>query len=884
MQNICKFGLGCTTAYSISKELLGGKGANLAEVAQKGIPVPYGFTIPTTICKEFLAKKTLDDSILQNIKEGICFLEDKNNKSFGGHNQKNPLLISVRSGAPVSMPGMMDTILNVGLNDETVEKIGEAFQDMCFAYDSYRRLIQMFSETVLEIKGSLFLNALEEIKNKYGVTEDRKLPLDGFKEVITQYKNIVLKHSSMEFPQNVEQQLYMSIETVFNSWNSERAVKYREIHNIPHDIYTAVNIQTMVFGNLNNHSATGVLFTRNPNNGEKELYGEYLVNAQGEDVVAGTHSPLPISGNSPKSLEKQFPQLYKELAELSKTLESNYGDMQDIEFTVENSKLWLLQTRAGKRTAVATLKIAYDLFKEGVLSFNELADKITPEVIEQSLHITIDDSQKLDSIGKGLAASPGVATGAVVFDSKEAERLSEMNKVILVRPETSPEDIGGMNSSQGILTACGGMTSHAAVVARGMGKPCITAANISIDAEAQQLSIGETTIASGEVISIDGASGKIYLGEIPTIIPELGNFFNELMQEFASHRKVTVLANADTVSDIKTALNLGAEGVGLCRTEHMFFEEKRINFLRQMIFALNDEQRSKAIKQLLNFQTEDFTRIFKELLGMPITIRLLDPPLHEFIPNKSSEIEKLALSLGVSGDSLNKKISSMHEVNPMLGHRGCRLGITFPEVYKMQVNAIITSALLVKKELGQYPEIKIMIPLISDVKEIETLKNLVTDEANKVMALHADEVYYSIGTMIELPRAAVQAAEIAKHVDFFAFGTNDLTQTTYGISRDDAIKFVGKYLDNNIFEYDPFVNIDEKGVGKLIEMAMDLGKTTNPQLQCGICGEHGGDPQSIKYFKSIGVDYVSCSPFRIPIANVMGCEKITDIKKQQTAA
>lgn len=857
------------------KDLLGGKGANLAEMTRLGFPVPPGFTVTTEACKDYLRTGGFPEGLWEQIVDAVRRLEEKTGKKLG--DPENPLLVSVRSGAPMSMPGMMDTVLNLGLNDETVKGLIKNTGNERFAYDSYRRFIQMFSDIVLKIDRDIFEKEILKRKDEKGVKLDTELDAEDWKALVDKFKQIVREQINEEFPTDPWDQLRKAVEAVFNSWNNPRAQVYRRIHKISDDLGTAVNVQAMVFGNMGNDSATGVCFTRNPSTGEKELFGEYLVNAQGEDVVAGIRTPQPIS-----RMKEEIPEAFEQLLKLMETLEKHYRDMQDIEFTVEKGKLYMLQTRSGKRTARAAVKIAVDMVHEGLITKEEAVLRVKPDQLDQLLHPQIDPNAKVEVLTKGLPASPGAATGKVVFDADIAEELGKKGeKVILVRWETTPDDIHGIVEAQGILTSHGGMTSHAAVVARGMGKPCVVGAEeVKIDEEARQFKVGNVVVREGEVITIDGSTGNVMLGEVPVIKPELTGELDELLRWADEVRNIGVRANADTPEDAKRAREFGAEGIGLCRTEHMFFGEERLPVVRQMILADKEEEREDALKRLLPMQRGDFEGIFKEMSGLPVTIRLLDPPLHEFLPS-FTELSVRLTEKKLTGapaeevaqlEELVKRVKAMSEMNPMLGLRGCRLGIVFPGIYEMQVRAIIEAAINVKKE-GYEPIVEIMIPLVAVAEELRVLRERLEKVAREVMEREGVEVSYKFGTMIELPRAALTADEIAKHAEFFSFGTNDLTQTTFGFSRDDAEgKLLPKYLEEKILKENPFEVLDRNGVGKLLKMASELGRSTNPDLKLGICGEHGGEPSSIEFAYQVGLDYVSCSPYRVPIARLAAAQ------------
>ena len=862
------------------KNLLGGKGANLAEMGKLGLPVPPGFTITTEVCDIFYSnKKKLPTKILSQIKAEIKKIEKKTSKKFG--DLKNPLLVSVRSGARISMPGMMDTILNLGLNDKTVNALASKSNNPRFAKDSYRRFIQMFSNVVMGVEGHLFEEMIDNFKLTKGVLQDTEIDASDWDGLIENFKKLVKEKTGKNFPQDVNEQLIEAVSSVFRSWESQRAKTYRKLNRIPDEWGTAVNVQAMVFGNMGSDCATGVAFTRNPSTGENSFFGEYLINAQGEDVVAGTRTPQYItkkskkeSGSKELSMQEAMPNAYKELEKVFIKLEKHYRDMQDIEFTVENNKLWMLQTRSGKRTAKAGIKIAVDMVKEKLISRKEAILRIDPNTIDTLLHPTLDDKVKKEIIASGLPASPGAASGKVVFTADEAEKLNNMMQdTILVRLETSPEDIHGMHAAKGILTARGGMTSHAAVVARGMGRPCVSGSSeITIDYENKQFKAGNEIIKEGEIITIDGGSGKIMKGLVPTVKPEISGYFSTIMKWADGFRKLKIRTNAETEQDSKTAIDFGAEGIGLCRTEHMFFDEDRILSVRQMILSRSNEDRNHALSKLLPYQKEDFKKIFKVMSGLPVTVRLLDPPLHEFLPKADKDVDEVARSLNLASKEIRDRISELHEENPMLGHRGCRLGISFPEIYEMQCRAIFEAITELKKEKIKSAFVEIMIPLVSTESELRIMRSLVNRVAHQIEKQNKAKLDYIVGTMIELPRAALQAKNISKHADFFSFGTNDLTQTTFGISRDDSGKFLNDYIDNKIFDVDPFVSIDQSGVGELVEIASSRGRKTNKKIKLGICGEHGGDPKSIEFCSKTGLDYVSCSPFRVPVARLAAAQ------------
>ena len=866
------FGDGKAEGNAKLVNLLGGKGANLHEMTNLGIPVPPGFTITTEACRYFYEKDgEIPPELEPQVREAMSRIESLMGRKFGDPN--NPLLVSVRSGAPVSMPGMMDTILNLGLNDESVEGLSKLTNDPRFAYDCYRRLISMYGNVVMGIPHEEFEKLIEQKKHEKGVTQDIELTAEDWRDLVAKFKQLIRDRTGKEFPQDPWEQLWGAIKAVFKSWNNRRAIEYRKIHGIPEDLYTAANVQTMVFGNLGEDSATGVAFTRNPATGDKAFYGEYLRNAQGEDVVAGIRTPEPID-----KLKEEMPIIYEELMKIRDLLERHYKDIQDIEFTIERGKLYMLQTRRGKRTALANVKIAVDMVKEGLIDKKEAIRRVTPEDIEQLMHPVIDPNVKAEPIAKGLPASPGAATGKVVFTSEEAAEWADRgDPVILVRLETSPEDIVGMKKAEGILTQRGGMTSHAAVVARGMGKPCVVGCeNINIDYDKKEFvtSTG-VTVCEGDVITIDGATGNVYVGDLPKVrlatVPE----FQEILQYADEIRRLGVRTNADTPEQAKTAREFGAEGIGLCRTEHMFFAEDRIKAMREMIVAETPEDRKKALAKLLPMQKEDFKQILDVMDGLPVIIRTLDPPLHEFLPKERERIEELAKELGIDPDVLQKKIESLTEFNPMLGHRGCRLGITYPEITEMQARAVFEAACELKKE-GKNPIPEIMIPLVADAKEFKYQREVVDRVAKEVMEQYGVEIEYKVGTMIELPRAALTGDEIAKYAEFFSFGTNDLTQTTFGFSRDDVAKFLNLYIEKDILPYDPFQSLDVVGVGELVRIGTERGKKTRPDLEVGICGEHGGEPRSIAFCHKVGLDYVSCSPYRVPIARLAAAKAVVE--------
>ncbi len=845
------------------KNTLGGKGANLAEMTSIGLPVPPGFTISTDICSHFyLEGGKLPEWVKPEALKALSRVEKNIGKKFG--DAVNPLLVSVRSGARASMPGMMDTILNLGLNDQTVEGLAKSSQNPRFAWDSYRRFIQMYSDVVMGVNSSLLEVTLEDLKAEKNIHLDTDLTAEDLKKLVQKFKSMIQDMTGQQFPSDPFEQLWGAVSAVFHSWNTPRAVTYRELHSIPAEWGTAVNIQSMVFGNLGDDSATGVAFTRDPSTGQKKFYGEFLVNAQGEDVVAGIRTPQEIS-----LLRNIMPQCYDQLVETYLKLENYFKDMQDIEFTIEKNKLWILQTRNGKRTAKASLKIACDMIDEKLITQNEALLRLDPSSLDQLLHPTLDPQSAKTLLAKGLPASPGGVCGQIVFTPEEAVVLKEKgHKVILVRIETSPEDIAGMIAAQGILTTRGGMTSHAAVVARGMGKCCVAGcADVLVDYNQETMKVKGYILKKGDIITLDGSSGEIFLGEVKTIEPKLDGTFDRVMKMADEVRRMKVRTNADTPKDALTARNFGAEGIGLCRTEHMFFGQDRIDTVREMIVAESKFEREKALAKLLPMQRDDFYQLFKIMNGYPVTIRLLDPPLHEFVPQGDEEISELAKRLKMDESRLKNKIHSLHEFNPMLGHRGCRLAITFPEIYQMQVRAISEAVVkLMQEGYSLVPEI--MIPLVATSKELQILRAQAVTEIQKVQAESKIKFEYQIGTMIELPRAAVTAHEIAEHADFFSFGTNDLTQTTLGLSRDDAGRFLGSYISEGIFAKDPFVSIDQVGVGTLVKTGVDLGRQRKGSLKVGVCGEHGGDPDSIEFFENVNLDYISCSPFRVPIARL----------------
>jgi len=879
-QYVYRFGGGIADGRAGDRNLLGGKGANLAEMASIGLPVPPGFTISTEMCTRYYADgEVYPDSLKAEVADGLKHIEAITGKRFG--DAADPLLVSVRSGARVSMPGMMDTVLNLGLNDQTVAGLAATSGDARFAWDSYRRFIQMYADVVLGLDHDGFEEALEIMKEDNGFFMDTEMEAKHWQALVGEYKALVEQQWGQPFPQDVHAQLWGAISAVFGSWQSERARVYRRLNDIPADWGTAVNVQAMVFGNMGETSATGVAFTRNPSTGENAYYGEFLINAQGEDVVAGIRTPQYLTraareeaGAKPMSMEEAMPDTYAELARVFDMLERHYRDMQDIEFTVERGTLWMLQTRSGKRTAKAALKIAVDMAGEGLISEAEAVRRVDPMALDQLLHPSLDPDAPREVLTKGLPASPGAASGIIVFDADTAERRNELgDAVILVRIETSPEDIHGMHAAKGILTARGGMTSHAAVVARGMGRPCVSGAGgLSIDPHERVLRIAGRVLKEGELVTIDGSTGEVMLGAVPTVQPELVGDFGTLMAWADTVRRLKVRTNAETPEDCRVARDFGAEGIGLCRTEHMFFEASRITAVRQMILAESEAGRRAALDRLLPEQRDDFARIFSVMAGLPVTIRLLDPPLHEFLPHSESEFAEVAEAAGVGVETLKRRANELHEFNPMLGHRGCRLGVSYPEIYEMQARAIFEAASDVAAESGEAPIPEVMIPLVATRRELELMKKVVDTAAEAVFAERGQRLDYLVGTMIELPRAALMADSIAEVGAFFSFGTNDLTQTTIGISRDDAGRFLTQYVDKGIFARDPFVSLDIEGVGQLIEIAVEKGRKTRPELKLGICGEHGGDPASIAFCETAGLDYVSASPYRVPIARLAAAQ------------
>ncbi|HWB51927.1 MAG TPA: pyruvate, phosphate dikinase [Stellaceae bacterium] len=877
---VYSFGGGAAEGSADLRNLLGGKGANLAEMSSLGLPVPPGFTITTEVCTHFYAHdRAYPPELADQVAAALAAVETSIGAKLG--DAKNPLLVSVRSGARASMPGMMDTVLNLGLNDETVAGLAAISGDERFAWDSYRRFLQMYGEVVLGIEHHHFESVIDDYKIDAEVTLDTELKAEDWRTIASGFKDIVRSETGAPFPQDVQAQLWGAIGAVFGSWMNQRAVTYRRLNNIPEEWGTAVSVQAMVFGNRGDDCATGVAFTRNPSTGANEFYGEFLVNAQGEDVVAGIRTPqsLTIAGKKANSselpaMEEVMPQVYAELLGVRGKLEDRYRDMQDIEFTVERGRLWMLQTRTGKRTAAAALKIAVNLVEEGVIDEAEAVRRIEPNSLDQLLHPMLDPSAKLDVLARGLPASPGAASGKIVFSAEEAESCASRGEaVILARVETSPEDIHGMHAARGILTARGGMTSHAAVVARGMGRPCVAGAgDLRIDYAAATMTVRNILVRAGEMITLNGSTGEVIRGEVPTIEPTMSGDFATLMQWADELRTLRIRTNAETPTDARAARSFGAEGIGLSRTEHMFFEADRIESIREMIMADEERGRRAALAKLLPMQRADFQEIFKIMADLPVTIRLLDPPLHEFLPKTEPEFEEMARLTGKTVSEVRQRTLALHETNPMLGHRGCRLGITFPEIYEMQAVAIFEAACAAVKETGAAVEPEIMVPLIATKREFDILKEMVDRVGKETMAREGVTVPYSVGTMIELPRAALMAGEIAKSAEFFSFGTNDLTQTTYGLSRDDAASFIGAYQRLGIFEQDPFVTLDTAGVGELIRIAAERGRAARPGLKLGICGEHGGDPASIRFCHEVGLDYVSCSPYRVPIARLAAAQ------------
>jgi pyruvate,orthophosphate dikinase len=885
---VYSFGAGHNEGGADMKNLLGGKGANLAEMAVIGLPVPPGFTLTTEVCTAFYNNnQAYPPELKGQVRAALARVEKAMELRFG--DATRPLLVSVRSGARVSMPGMMDTVLNLGLNDVTVAGLAAAAGDDRFAWDSYRRFIQMYSSVVLGVDSHRFEEIIEQAKHESGAIEDTQLTADDWRGVVAGYRDMVLEETGKPFPQEPEEQLWGAIGAVFGSWMNPRAITYRRLHDIPADWGTAVNVQSMVFGNMGTDCATGVCFTRNPSTGENAFYGEYLVNAQGEDVVAGIRTPQPMSNASAKpgevSLETAMPGCYAELVAVRTALEKHYKDMQDMEFTIQQKRLYMLQTRNGKRTAAASLRIAVEMAQDGLIDQKEAVQRVNPAALDQLLHPTLDPTAPRTLLAKGLPASPGAASGAVVFSADEAEsRAAKGEAMILVRVETSPEDIHGMNAARGILTTRGGMTSHAAVVARGMGRACVAGAGgIVVDYNAQTLSSGGRVVRAGQVITLDGSTGEVFLGLVGMVEPAMSGEFATLMQWADENRRMGIRANAETPLDAETAKKYGAEGIGLCRTEHMFFDPERIGAVRQMIMARDEAGRRAALARLLPFQRDDFHKLFRIMAGMPVTIRLLDPPLHEFLPHADAELALVASALGSDVESMRRRAVELAEANPMLGHRGCRLGITYPEIYEMQARAVFEGAIAVAKESGTAPIPEVMIPLIAGKRELEITRAQVDRVAKEVFAESGMTIEYTVGTMIELPRAALLADQIAEDADFFSFGTNDLTQTVFGLSRDDAGKFLPAYIEQGILAKDPFISIDIEGVGEMVRIACEKGRRVKPDLKLGICGEHGGDPASIAFCEAVGLDYVSCSPYRVPIARLAAAQAALGVKGDGTS-
>jgi pyruvate,orthophosphate dikinase len=877
---VYRFGDGTAEGRADMKNLLGGKGANLAEMANLGLPVPPGFTVTTEVCTYYYSHdNSYPPDLKTEVEAALGEIERIIGAKFG--DVVNPLLVSVRSGARASMPGMMDTVLNLGLNDETVEGLAKRSNDRRFAYDSYRRFIQMYSDVVLGVDHHHFEDILEDVKQDRDLRLDTDLTADDWQGVVARYKDKVAEELGRPFPQSVEDQLWGAVGAVFGSWMNNRAITYRRLHDIPAEWGTAVNIQAMVFGNMGDDCATGVAFTRNPSTGTKEFYGEFLVNAQGEDVVAGIRTPQYLTkqarteaGAAAPSMEEVMPAVFADLCAVRDRLEGHFADMQDLEFTVQQSKLWMLQTRSGKRTAAAALKIAVEMAAEGLIDRKKAITRIDPMALDQLLHPTLDPKAERKTVSRGLPASPGAASGKVVFTAEDAESWAQRGeKVILVRVETSPEDIGGMHVAQGILTSRGGMTSHAAVVARGMGRPCVSGAgDLRIDGRARQMTVRGAIIKEGDIITLDGSTGEIMLGEVPTVQPELTGDFATLMEWVDEVRTLKVRANAETPLDARTARKFGAEGIGLCRTEHMFFDADRIIAVREMILAGDEAGRRAALAKILPYQKDDFVELFDIMQGLPVTIRLLDPPLHEFLPTSEAEMEEVAKSAGADLATLRARNAQLHEANPMLGHRGCRLGITYPEIYEMQARAIFLAAVEVSQKTGNPVIPEVMIPLVGTKKELDLMKDAVDRMAEEVFAEAGTRIDYMVGTMIELPRACLQAGAIAETASFFSFGTNDLTQTTLGMSRDDSGPFLEVYRQKGIYEQDPFASLDQEGVGEMIKIAVERGRKTRPDIKLGICGEHGGDPASIGFCQKVGLNYVSCSPYRVPIARLAAAQ------------
>lgn len=877
---VYSFGDGSAEGDAKMRSLLGGKGANLAEMSNLGLPVPPGFTASTDVCTAYYDNdQKYPADLAEQVDKALVKIEETVGATFG--DAERPLLVSVRSGGRASMPGMMDTVLNLGLNNETVQGIAKISGNERFAWDSYRRFIQMYSDVVLGVEHHNFEELLDQLKAEKGVAGDTDLDAADLQRLVGMYETLVERELGKPFPQDVREQLWGAMGAVFGSWMNQRAVTYRRLHNIPAAWGTAVNVQAMVFGNMGDTSATGVAFTRNPSTGDKEFFGEFLVNAQGEDVVAGIRTPQHLTrtarendGSELPSMEELMPEVFQQLENIYKSLEAHYRDMQDIEFTVQEGKLWMLQTRSGKRTARAALRIAVSMVEEGLISEIDAVKRIEPGSLDQLLHPTLDPNAVRDVLVRGLPASPGAACGTVVFNSDEAEILANAGeKVVLVREETSPEDIHGMHAAQGILTSRGGMTSHAAVVARGMGTPCVSGAgSVRIDYKNQQFSVLDRVVKKGDVVTIDGAKGEVMLGEVAMIEPELSGDFGLLMGWADGARRLKVRANAETPNDARTAREFGAEGIGLCRTEHMFFDADRIVAVREMILADDEAGRRAALEKLLPMQRKDFADLFRIMHGLPVTVRLLDPPLHEFLPHSEAEIKEVATASGTDPEKLRRRAASLNEVNPMLGHRGCRLGVSYPEIYEMQARAIFEAALDAEAEAGEAVVLEVMVPLVATQRELEIIKIRIDDVAAEVRKERDRPLSYMVGTMIELPRAALRAGDIAKDAEFFSFGTNDLTQTALGISRDDSGNFLEDYRANGIFEVDPFVSIDQEGVGELVRIACERGREKRPNLKLGICGEHGGDPASVEFFHRVGLDYVSASPYRVPIARLAAAQ------------
>ncbi len=887
-QYVYSFGPGASDGSAALRNLLGGKGANLAEMASIGLPVPPGFTISTEVCTAYYENgQRYPEALQAQADAALAAIEAKTGRKFG--DKHKPLLVSVRSGARVSMPGMMDTVLNLGLNDVTVQGLAEGAGDARFAWDSYRRFIQMYGSVVLDVPHHRFEDIIEHVKQDKGVSEDTQLSAQDWHRVVESYKDVVHAETGKPFPQDPHDQLWGAIGAVFGSWMNQRAVTYRRLHDIPADWGTAVNVQAMVFGNMGNDCGTGVCFTRDPSTGLNAFYGEYLLNAQGEDVVAGIRTPLPLSETYAKpgetSLERAMPEAYAELVRVRDVLERHYRDMQDIEFTIERGKLYMLQTRNGKRTAAASVRMAVEMAQAGLIDEREAVRRVNPQSLDQLLHPTLDPKAPRRKLSSGLPASPGAASGIAVFSADEAEmRAQKGESVILVRIETSPEDIHGMHAARGILTTRGGMTSHAAVVARGMGRPCVAGAGgLHVDYAAKTLSAGGVTVRAGEMLTIDGATGDIFVGAVPMIEPSLSGEFSVLMGWADQFRRLKVRANAETPLDAETARKFGAEGIGLSRTEHMFFDPERIGAVRQMIMAGDERGRRAALERLLPFQRRDFTDLFRIMAGLPVTIRLLDPPLHEFLPHGEAELAEIAEALGMNSAAIHQRAAELAETNPMLGHRGCRLGISFPEIYEMQARAIFEAALDIAAETGDAPVPEIMIPLVGLKRELEITRKQIETVAQAVFTERGAKIAYSIGTMIELPRAAMTADMIATAADFFSFGTNDLTQTVFGLSRDDAGKFLPRYIETGILAKDPFVTLDIEGVGAMVRIAAEKGRSVKPDLKLGICGEHGGDPASIAFCEEIGLDYVSCSPYRVPVARLAAAQAAIGAASDRTA-